>query len=280
MKLSSHLLYNALWALTSLGMLYPGPGRASIITNVQVGDIFFAPKNVSLHVGDKVRWYWAGNIKHSTTSNTGLWDSGLRGNGSTFTNTFNAVGNFPYHCTIHSGQVGAITVQALASVPLVTINSPANGTTLAAPATFTLSVTATNAAGAVTNVQFFLGANSLGNLVQRPYSVTVTNLVAGDYTLSAVASGDNGLKATNTASLFIVTPAPITLSLSLGASATIPQLSYTATAGLTYFVERSADLINWTGISTNLATSGLMLFEDTTASASPSFYRVGLLSNP
>src|SRR5215470_17962557 len=95
MKLSSYVLYGVPLALTGFGMLCPCPSRASIITNVQVGDIFFAPKNVSLHVGDKVRWYWTGNIRHSTTSNTGLWDSGLRGNGSSFTNTFNAVGNFP-----------------------------------------------------------------------------------------------------------------------------------------------------------------------------------------
>jgi uncharacterized repeat protein (TIGR01451 family) len=73
--------------------------------------------------------------------------------------------------------------------PTVTILSPTNGTILSPPASFTIIATAEDANGAVSGVEFFIGTNSLG-IVTNPspnYSVSVTNLAEGDYTLTAIA---------------------------------------------------------------------------------------------
>jgi plastocyanin len=76
---------------------------------VNVGDNFFSPANASVKVNDTIRWVWIGSNPHSTTSSAGLWDSGVRSSGE-FSRQFTSAGNFPYFCTVHSGQTGRISV--------------------------------------------------------------------------------------------------------------------------------------------------------------------------
>src|SRR6266446_5541428 len=96
--------------------------------------------------------------------------------------------------------------------PTVVISNPTNGSVLAAPATLALTATASDSDGSVTNVQFFQGTTSLGNLANSPYSVTVRDLAAGNYALSAVAADNAGAKVTNSVMVRVVNPAPTTLS--------------------------------------------------------------------
>lgn len=49
--------------------------------------------------------------------------------------------------------------------------------------------------------------------------------------------------------------------------------------GLSYVIQQSSDLINWTTISTNVAAGSSVLFDDSSAIGNPGFYRVGLLPN-
>src|ERR1700756_5404840 len=97
---------------------YPTVGNAATIT-VTVGNncLCFSPSSVTIHPGDTVRWTWS-STGHSSTSGTpgapnGLWDSGILGQGATFTHTFNTAGSFPYYCTPHGaccGMRGTVTV--------------------------------------------------------------------------------------------------------------------------------------------------------------------------
>src|SRR5580765_7494545 len=135
-------------SLLALGVaIVPAVQRADGATTfgVSVGNNFFSPPNSTLNVNDSVQWTWAGS-PHSSTSDTGdttMWDSGIVGTGSTFTKQFTAAGNFPYHCNVHAGQVGTVTVQSAANTrPTVSITSPANNAIFSAPAGFTISATA------------------------------------------------------------------------------------------------------------------------------------------
>jgi plastocyanin len=98
--------------LATCALMLSPPVLASNVANVNIGDFFFSPTAVTINVNDQVRWTWIGSIGHTTTSDTGLWDSGINGNGATFVNTFTTAGRFPYHCTVHPFMMGAITVQA------------------------------------------------------------------------------------------------------------------------------------------------------------------------
>jgi plastocyanin len=270
------------WCFHAAVLLFSAqPLPASIVTNVNIGDNFFSPAAVTISVNDKVSWTWTGFASHSSTSSGGLWDSGIRGNGSTFTNTFTSIGNFPYHCSVHAGQLGSITVQAAANVPpAVTITNPLNGAVLAAPATVNLAARASDTDGTVANVQFFQGNSALGIVTASPYTVTIGGLAPGVYTFSAIATDNSGGKNTNAVSVTVVAPVPVVLSSPLQGSALSFQFSYTANPGLRYVVRRSPDFTTWTFLSTNTATGSPMTYLDTSAPGTRAFYSVGRLPNP
>src|SRR5438552_2813378 len=135
--------------------------------SVAIGDNFFNPTTSTINVNDTVQWNWnAGDAnQHSSTSDTGIWDSGTFGANHTFSRQFTSAGSFPYHCTVHSAvQKATITVQAAANVPpTVTITNPANGAVIASPAAFTFGANASDSDGSVTNVQLRQGGAILTN---------------------------------------------------------------------------------------------------------------------
>jgi len=49
---------------------------------------------------------------HTSTSDTGLWDSGIIPPGGKFKHRFRKVGTFTYHCSIHPSMMGEIDVSA------------------------------------------------------------------------------------------------------------------------------------------------------------------------
>ena len=96
---------------------------------VMVGDggaLVYTPADLTIHVGDTVRWMW-GSSGHSVVSgtngntdnqfcspsNTGCDNPPLSSRGTTYEHTFTQAGTFPYYCSVHFslGMTGTITVQ-------------------------------------------------------------------------------------------------------------------------------------------------------------------------
>lgn len=71
--------------------------------------------------------------------------------------------------------------------PLVSLTSPASGSTFSAPATFTLTATASDSDGGVAVVEFYSGSYLLGADITSPYSVPLYGIVSGTYSFTAVA---------------------------------------------------------------------------------------------
>ena len=82
-----------------------------------------------------------------------------------------------------------ITVNA---APTVSITSPAESASFPAPATITLVADAQDLDGLVQMVEFFADAISLGAVTNAPFSLTWTNVAAGNYALTARATDDRG----------------------------------------------------------------------------------------
>jgi hypothetical protein len=82
--------------------------------------------------------------------------------------------------------------------PSVTITNPIGGATFVAPATVTIGADARDADGTVTNVQFFDGSTSLGNVASSPYKLSIA-LGVGSHTLTAVATDNQGATTTSPA---------------------------------------------------------------------------------
>ncbi len=172
--------------------------------DVTASGFSFSPSSLSINVGDTVRWTFAGGT-HTTTSDTGLWNSGSRSSG-TFDHTFTSAGTFGYFCQPHIGfgMTGTIAVQApVNQLPTVTLAAPANNTVLAAPGTVKLSATANDTDGIVTRVDFFAGSTLLGVAVKAPFEITVT-LNSGPNSVVARAYDDDGGTADSNAALVTV----------------------------------------------------------------------------
>jgi plastocyanin len=362
--------------LAVFGCSLTGFARVVMVGVANGNALQFFPATTNIATGDSVLWTWnsTGITAHSTTSDTGLWDSTAVPAPHTFMNTFSSAGSFPYHCIPHAafGMIGTIVVTAQNLPPTVAITNPVSGTVFAAPANVTIQASASDSGGTVTNVQFRVGStvlsndntapyaavtnnlaagsytlfaiasdnsgatatNSISIVVDTPPSVTITNpvsgmvfaapanvtiqasasdtdgtvtnvqflvdanvvsndptapfsaitnnLAVGSHTLSAVASDNNGVKATNAATISVVTPVPVLLSAPQGVPPANFHFSYTANAGLSYIVQRSTNLLstNWTTLVTNTAGSGSVNFTDLNATVNPGFYRVGRLPNP
>jgi subtilase family serine protease len=130
----------------------------------------------------------------------------------------------PYSATVSNLGDGAYTLSALAtddngltasnaiqflvsSGLAVTITNPAEGTIFQAPASFAINANATDPVESVTNIEFLVNSNVIGASTAPPYGATVTNLPAGDYTLSAIAADGNGSVATNSVQILVL-PGP------------------------------------------------------------------------
>jgi plastocyanin len=71
----------------------------------------YAPNPVTVTVGTMVTWTNNDNIPHTSSADSGAWNSGNLGPGQSFTATMSSRGTFTYHCTIHPGMVGTVNVQ-------------------------------------------------------------------------------------------------------------------------------------------------------------------------
>ena len=100
---------------------------ARSVSNVTVEDFDFNPGvfGVSVPPGTTITWTNNGPTPHTTTSDTGEWDSGLLNAGDSFTHTFNDTGVFWYFCRPHPWMRGTITIDPNAPAPAggaVTLN--------------------------------------------------------------------------------------------------------------------------------------------------------------
>jgi LPXTG-motif cell wall-anchored protein len=97
--------------VTLLTVALGGPASAAT-ASVSMVDFNFSPATVTIQVGDTVVWTNNGAQPHTSTSDSGIWDSGIVNAGGSFSRTFSSAGSFPYHCNVHPIMTGTVVVQA------------------------------------------------------------------------------------------------------------------------------------------------------------------------
>ncbi|HYG38265.1 MAG TPA: Ig-like domain-containing protein [Cytophagales bacterium] len=148
--------------------------------------------------------------------------------------------------------------------PTVTITSPANDATFTAPATITISATATDANGSITKVEFFNGNNKLGEDNTSPYNYTWTNIAAGNYVLTARATDNEGASGTSAV-----------VNISVGTNCTAPPVitftapsngaSYVAPATITFNADANPGCTNRTITKVDFYNGSVFLGSDNTS---------------
>jgi RHS repeat-associated protein len=129
----------------------------------------------------------------------------------------------PAHISDDLGPV-SVTVDA---APTVSLDAPGSGAVYAAPATIVLSATARDTVGTITKVDFYQGITLIGTATAAPYTFTWTNVAAGLYSLTAVATNDAGMTASSSA-VSIAVDAPPSVALTAPSSGT----TFTAPANI------------------------------------------------
>lgn len=150
--------------------------------------------------------FWSGSKLDGVTL-TSLLGEPLNVRYGTNTKTYLTVAGQKYKL---DGQLNLVAVNA----PIVTITAPVAAASFEAPANITINATATVANGTIAKVEFFNGQTKLGEDNTSPYSYTWTNVEAGSYSISAIATDNAGNKGTSSA---------------VSVSVTIPQGSYSNT---------------------------------------------------
>jgi plastocyanin len=78
---------------------------------IVVYNMAFATSTLTIPKGTTVTWQNSDGVPHTATSDSGAWDSGNIPPGGSKSVTFNTVGAFPYHCTVHPMMTATIVVQ-------------------------------------------------------------------------------------------------------------------------------------------------------------------------
>jgi chitinase len=90
------------------------------------------------------------------------------------------------------------------TAPVVSLTAPASGASFTAPASISISATASDADGSVSKVGFYNGSTLLSEVTAAPYSYTWSNVAAGSYTITAKAIDNAGAVTTSSAATITV----------------------------------------------------------------------------
>lgn len=172
--------------LVSIGQ----PGNGAVFNQGEPITIAATASDSDGHVA-RVEYYANGaQIGESTAAPHGMvWTTATAGNWSL---TAIAIDNGGAQGT--SAAV-AVTVNPTGPTnlpPSVALDAPADGASFAAGAAITIAATAGDGDGTVLRVEFYAGATRIGEDTQAPYAFDWTTAPAGNHSLTAVATDDDG----------------------------------------------------------------------------------------
>lgn len=185
----------------NVGICNPGIAPTVSITAPANNASFTAPANISISATasdadgtvTKVEFYEGVNKLGEDLSSpySFSWNNVAAGS---YTLTAKATDNTGL---ITTSPVVNITVASTNTPPTVAITSPLNNASFNAPATININATAADTDGTIAKVEFFQGTTKLGEDVTAPYSFTWNSIAAGSYSLTAVATDDDGAITTS-----------------------------------------------------------------------------------
>lgn len=80
---------------------------------IVIKNFAFHPTTLNVGAGETVTWVncETNSTSHTSTSDAGVWASGLIAPSTTFDHNFATAGSFPFHCEPHPFMTGTVVVQ-------------------------------------------------------------------------------------------------------------------------------------------------------------------------
>ncbi|MCJ7459675.1 MAG: cupredoxin domain-containing protein [candidate division Zixibacteria bacterium] len=97
---AKRFLLSAALVFLFLSISLRGESSTSALKTVSVVDFAFVPPADTILVGDSILWINNGGFPHTSTSDSGVWDSDSL-HSQSFTFQFNIPGSYPYACQYH-----------------------------------------------------------------------------------------------------------------------------------------------------------------------------------
>ena len=99
-------------ASTGSGAPCSAPTSTAGSTIVYIQSFAFLPATVHVKAGNSIAWVNCEPtaIPHTSTSDTGAWDSGSLSPAAAYVHTFATTGTFPMHCAIHPSMKATVVV--------------------------------------------------------------------------------------------------------------------------------------------------------------------------
>lgn len=107
--------------LTAMSFICP-LGASAETHNVNIVGLTFQPNDLTIAVGDTVRWT-SGGGNHDVRADNGEWASPLPV--TTYERTFNSIGEILYHCSVHSAPGRNIATSMNGRIQVIEADQPA-----------------------------------------------------------------------------------------------------------------------------------------------------------
>jgi len=78
---------------------------------ITMSGMAFSPATITITKGTSLTWKNSDGTMHTSTSDTGVWNSGDIPAGQSKQTTFGTAGTFPFHCAYHGMMTGTVIVQ-------------------------------------------------------------------------------------------------------------------------------------------------------------------------
>jgi len=189
----------------------PNVAPSISITSPVNNATFAAPASVTINAAaadndgtiSKVDFYSGDTLLGTVTKSpyTFTWNNVVAGN---YSITTKATDN---GSLVTASDVVVISVYTPNVAPSISIISPVNNATFAAPASVTINAAAADNDGTISKVDFYNADTLLATVSQSPYTFTWNNVAAGNYSITAKAT-DNGslVTASDAVAIFVYTP--------------------------------------------------------------------------
>lgn len=98
----------------------PPDTNPALVLDINIENSKFGSPDITIGQGTTLKWTNKDSVDHTVTSDTGIvLDSPLMSKGDSFSHTFNDLGTYEYHCSVHPGMKGKVTVKPKDQVPTI-----------------------------------------------------------------------------------------------------------------------------------------------------------------